>query len=141
LDALNYLDNLEKFSGELAELLNNGSKVFIVMLNKICLLESSLYFIKLKPLVAFKKFFNRGGSLEPELNLYFPRRVKKIFSLNYKTKSITAFGLLIPTDNFLGIYYKLQRLFNWLEKLEKFFAVKYPFYNFSDHYVIELEKI
>jgi ubiquinone/menaquinone biosynthesis C-methylase UbiE len=139
-DALNYVKDLGKFSSELSGILKPGSKVIFVMLNKVCFAEWFYYLISFKPITAFRKLFYRSGTLEQKLKLYFPPRVKKIFSDNFKCVSIKGFGILLPPDSFSGFYSRLKWFFKIAEKIERLMSPLFIFYNFSDHFIIELEK-
>jgi ubiquinone/menaquinone biosynthesis C-methylase UbiE len=139
-DALNYVGSLEQLSAELSGILKPGSKVIFVMLNKVCIAEWFYYLLSFRPITAFRKLFNRSETLEPKLRLYFPRKVKKIFSEYFKYVSVRGFGILLPPDSFSGFYLRLNWLYKIAEKFEKLMSPFYLFYNFSDHFIIELEK-
>jgi ubiquinone/menaquinone biosynthesis C-methylase UbiE len=139
-NALNHLEDLKKFSMDLASILQPKSKVYIVMLNKMCFIESFMHLLLLKPILAYKKLTDRQATLSVKLKLFFPRRVKEIFSAHFDTVSITGFGIFIPPDNFSRLYRRLKVFFNIAGLFEVIISSVYPFYSFCDHYLIEMEK-
>ena len=139
-NALNYINDLNKFALNAHKLLNPGAKVFFVMLNKVCLWEFYYNLFKLKPITAFERLISREKYYKTQMNLYFPRKVKKIFSKYFVTDRIRGFGYLYPPDGLSEFQKKHIKFFDSLQGTENFLCSAYPFYNFCDHYLIEMTK-
>lgn len=138
-NGLNYLEDLEPFARQLSEVIKPGAKLFFLMLNKLCAAEFFHYMLNLKPGLAFRKLAAREKTFETKMNLYYPSAVKKIFSSHFRVRKITGFGVIIPPDQFRGLY-----RFKWLmtnaERLERIISSTFPFYMVCDQYLVEMER-
>ncbi len=139
-NALNYVKDMNKFAMNAHKILKPGAKVFFVMLNKVCLWEFYYYLLKFRPVTAFERLTAREKYFKTWMRLYFPRRVKKIFSEYFITNNIRGFGYLYPPDGLAEFQRKHMKFFDGIKGLEDFLCSKYPFYNFCDHYLIEMTK-
>jgi ubiquinone/menaquinone biosynthesis C-methylase UbiE len=139
-NAVNYVRDLDKFSLNTFNLLKPGAKVFFVMLNKICLWEVFYNLLKLKPVTAFERLKSREKYYKTQMQLYFPGKIKKIFSQYYRVNKITGFGFLCPPDGLSAFQKKHENFFSKIQGLENFLCSKFPFYNLCDHYLIEMTR-
>jgi ubiquinone/menaquinone biosynthesis C-methylase UbiE len=139
-NAVNYVKDIESFSINSSSILKPNAKVFFVMLNKVCLWEVFYNLVKLKPVTAFKRLASREKDYKTKMHLYFPRKVKKIFSKYFRIKNITGFGFLFPPDGLSTFHKKHEKFFGKIQSIENFLCSEYPFYNFCDHYLIEMER-
>ena len=139
-NAMNYVKDMNKFALNAHKILKPGAKVFFVMLNKVCLWEFYYYLLKFRPVTAYERLTAREKYFKTRMKLYFPRRVKKIFSEYFITNSVRGFGFLYPPDGLAAFQERHMKFFNSIQGLENFLCSKYPFYNFCDHYLIEMTK-
>ena len=140
LNAVNYIKDIKSFSGNAAHVLVPGAKVFLIMLNKICLWEILYNIVKLKPVTALGKLTDRKKDYKTEMHLYFPRKIKKIFSQYFYVNKITGFGFFYPPDGLSPFQKKHGKFFSAIQPLERFVCSAYPFYNLCDHYLIEMTR-
>lgn len=139
-NGLNYILNLNRFANNLARVINPHGKVQFTLLKKRCLWKFIYYLIKLKPFTAFEFLRKREKNYVNGMKLYSPGKFKKYFTQYFQVKSIMGFGLLIPPDGLIGLQKKFYRLFKKIEKLDILLASIYPFRNFCDHFIIEMER-
>lgn len=139
-DGLNYIDNLNAFVKTISNAFKPGSIAVFTVLNKKCLWEFIYYFLKFHPFKAFNNLREREKNYINKMTLYTPGKFANFFKKDFKIKSITGFGFLIPPDGLTGIQMKFRWLFEKLEKFDVFISSIFPFRNFCDHYIVELEK-
>lgn len=139
-NAVNYVKDLNSFSLSLSASLNKNGKLIFTVLNKLSISEVFYNFLRLNLKRSWKAMFNRKESLITDLNIYFPGSFSKFFKDHFKVKKITGIGIFIPPHNLTGMYDKLSFALPFLLLLEKFIADIFPFYCFSDHYIIEMQK-
>src|SRR5207253_1166214 len=83
-----YVNDIRSFSDNSTKILASGGKIFFVMLNKVCLWEVIYNLLKFKPVTALKRFTSREKDYKTKMNLYLPRKVKKIFDKNFETDKV-----------------------------------------------------
>jgi hypothetical protein len=139
-DSINHLD-IPLFINNLNRLLRTKGKAQITVLNKRCLWEFIYYMMKFRPLKAIEQLKSREKNLVSKLNLFTPGKILKYLGANFRVIKTTCFGFIIPPDGFKGLQKRFGKIFRKMEKADIFIASLYPFRNFCDHYIIEIEKI
>jgi len=140
LNAVNYLKDINSFSENAFAILKPGGKVFLVMLNKVCVWEVMYYFFKFRPITAFKRLIKREKDFKTEMILYFPCRAWKIFSKHFQVNKTRGFGYLYPPDGLSAFHKRHLKFFSKLQGLENFFCSTFPFYCLCDHFFIEMTR-
>jgi SAM-dependent methyltransferase len=143
---LNCVDKtaLQQLSNTVAALTKEDGDLFFVLMGNCCVWEMFYYGIRGKFSNAVRRLkkkaaFNVNGNNMP-VWYYSPRRIKKIFSKQFKFLQQQPVGLFIPPSylekKMAAKLLRLQRL----DRLEKKFG--YSFLSaFADHYCIHLKKI
>lgn len=139
-NAVNYVRNLKSFSASASTALNEDGKLIFTVLNKLSVSEVFYNFLRLNFKRSWKAVFKRKELLITDLNIYFPGAFGDFFKDQFRVKRITGIGIFIPPHNLTGMYNKLSFSMPFLIWLEKLIASVFPFYCFSDHYIIEMHK-
>lgn len=139
-NAVNYVRDLNSFSANASTALNENGKLIFTVLNKISASEVFYNFVRLNLKRSWKAIFNRKELLLTDLNTFFPGIFSNFFKNHFYVKRITGIGIFIPPHNLTGMYNKLSFVLPLLFRLEKLTASVFPFYCFSDHYIIEMQK-
>ncbi|MEO8512935.1 MAG: methyltransferase domain-containing protein [Ignavibacteria bacterium] len=139
-NAINYVEDLNSFSAYASASLTKDGKLIFTVLNRLSISEVFYNFLRLNLKRSWNAIFNRKESLITDLDLYFPGDFSRFFKDQFKIKRITGIGIFIPPHNLTGMYNKLRFAIPFLLWFENLFASVYPFYCFSDHYIIEMQK-
>jgi O-antigen/teichoic acid export membrane protein/2-polyprenyl-3-methyl-5-hydroxy-6-metoxy-1,4-benzoquinol methylase len=139
-DAVNYIENTGKFSDNTAHLLNENGIMQLTVLNKICLSEFWYEILTLRFRRAYSALMDRNLHLVNSVKLYYPLELSRLFEKNFKVIKVTGVGIFIPPHNLIGMYKKLKLIIPLLLAAEKIVRCMRPFYTFSDHFIIELQK-
>ncbi len=140
-NGVNYVNDPVQFALNISEILNPGGRVIFTMLNRFCLQEVFYNLLKLDPVQAYRAVFKRKEILLTDVRLYFPGQFSRFFSGKFTLERITGTGFLLPPHSFFGLYHKMRAAIPLLKKVENLVGSRFPFYNISDHYIIELKKI
>jgi SAM-dependent methyltransferase len=139
-NAVNYVRDLNSFSAHASSSLNKDGKLIFTVLNKLSISEVFYNFLRLNLKRSWKAIFKRKELLITDLDIYFPVAFSDFFQNQFRVKRITGIGIFIPPHNLTGMYDKLSFAIPFLLWLEKLIASVFPFYCFSDHYIIEMQK-
>lgn len=139
-NAVNYVRDLKSFSENTSASLNKNGKLIFTVLNKLSISEVFYNFVRLNFKRSWKAIFNRKELLITDLDINFPGSFSSFFKDQFRVKRITGIGIFIPPHNLTGMYNKLSFAIPLLLWLEKLTASVFPFYCFSDHYIIEMQK-
>ncbi|HEX9006659.1 MAG TPA: hypothetical protein VF889_05160, partial [Bacteroidota bacterium] len=74
------------------------------------------------------------------LTLYFPRAIVRAFSRDFRLQRITGTGIFLPPAGFQAGSRFWRPARPVAAALERAVRSRYPFYNFCDHYLIDLER-
>ncbi len=141
---LNCSDNLKMVIKDLDNYMISGSIAHLVIMPKYCVWEI-LFAFKVNFKLAFRRFMKNGSTSYvegiPFMTYYYsPSYIKKSFGSHYEALSIKAMGCFIPPTYMNEMETNRPKLFKYLQKLDRIFADKWPFYNLGDHYVISMRK-
>ncbi len=144
-DTLNYADDLSGFADRIGGQLRPGAPLLCLLLNPLCLWEIVYFLLSLQPVRAFRRLTQRGRDLmvgqEPlALTLYYPRALVRKLARDFRLRGITGTGIFLPPAGFRGESRLWQPAIPVAAALERATRSRYPFYNFCDHYLIDLER-
>lgn len=136
---------LEDFSKNIHPFISTGGKLVLVVMGKKCLWEN-FFFLKQKDARYGRR--NTSSGIETQINgsnfltyYYSPNEMTAFFSEHFYCTQVRPIGLFIP-PSYLNSYFSkkkwLLKLLNVLEKICGNFSFTS---NYSDHYLLVLEKI
>ncbi len=137
---MNYIKDLASFSASASSVLNKEGILIFTVLNKLSTSEVFYNFLRLNLRRSWIAIFNRKELLITDLDLHFSGAFSNFFKDQFLVKKITGIGIFIPPHNLTGMYDKLKFALPFLLWLESLIASLFPFYCFSDHYIIEMRK-
>jgi len=136
-DGLNFIKNPAEFAADLSKVLKPKSSVIFTLLNNKCAWEFIYYILKLNPKKAIGFIRKREKNYTSLVTLYSPAKFTGFFAPYFNIKKITGFGFIIPPDGLIGL--QKHFIFKRAEKPDIFLASGFPFRNFCDHYIIEMQ--
>ena len=144
-NGLNHLEDPGNTFRQLSRLVKPGGKVLCTVLNKACLWEVLYFAATLRLGTAWKRLTRRASVIAPgnppvQMKLYFPVEFTRLVGAAFRVARITGFGILLPPTGFERLYSDHARLLRKIEWMESHIASLLPFYLFSDHFLVELER-
>lgn len=142
---MNCTDKLDAVAHWLARHIRPGGVVAFGIMPPFCLWETLWHGLHLDFKTAARRWKGHSiatladGSTFP---IHYPavRAVKRAFAPEFEVISTMAVGLWLPPSDVYGVIEKRPRLQRLLQRLESRSAWWWPFYNWSDHYWIELRR-
>jgi ubiquinone/menaquinone biosynthesis C-methylase UbiE len=137
-------EELKSFSKNIAPFITEKGKLVLVIMGKKCLWEN-LFFFKQKDKRIYRR--NTDGGLATTINnstfntyYYSPWQIESFFSDVFLVKKSRPIGFFIPPSYLNSYFIKRKRVLFFLNLFEKLVGSFYFLSNYSDHYLIILEK-
>lgn len=137
-------DEMKKLALQLCSLLEDGGKLFFVIMGRSCLWEILYYLGRGKPATAFRRkkrsVLFQAGEAEMPVFYYSPSNLKKIFHSLYTYCHSSPVGLFIPPSYLENKFATRKHWLNNLSRLEMRFSKYAAFSNLADHFCIVFQK-
>jgi SAM-dependent methyltransferase len=137
--------DLRAFSNNLAARMTGGSKLFFVLMGKKCLWEDLYYLVK-GNLRSFRRRSKKGPQIANvqdgtvEVWYYKARELVQLFSPEFKLFMIYPVAFFLPPSYLNGFFSRHRWLLRCLNRLEKLFGRISFLADYSDHFVVVMER-
>lgn len=140
---LNCTDDLADVLRQFSGLLNEGGKVTLMIMPRVCPWELLMAF-KGKFRTAFRRFRKKTPAHIEGVHFlcyyYNPRYVIKSLQHDFKVVTLKGVFITVPPEFYQNFVERYPRLFRLLSSIDAKISRLYPFTQWCDHYLITLEK-
>ncbi len=143
---LNCVQNLEPIAFYLAEHIQKGGRVMLVIMGRWCLWEIFWHLLHGQGRTAFRRFSRDGVDVKLKadtLRVWYPavQDVHRQLEKSFVIKKLTGLGVFLPPTYLEEFISKHPFLWKLLTRLEYLLAGSFPFKYFADHLIFEYERI
>ena len=137
-------EELKKFSKNICPFISENGKLCLVIMGKKCLWEN-LFFFRQKDRRLYRRNTDEGVSTTINSTVfttyyYSPKQIEILFSNSFKIIRARPIGFFIPPSYLNTYFLKNKQMLYFLNILEKMAGCFSILSNYSDHYLIILEK-
>ncbi|MES2776326.1 MAG: methyltransferase domain-containing protein [Bacteroidota bacterium] len=132
---------------EMPLLLNRGGKMVAVIMPRFCIWESLYFIAKLRFRKAFRRLSKKAvvGKISDGVSVntwyYSPRWIKKQLPETMTVTAVKPIGFFVPPSYLNAFFGKRKKLLHLLEKAERWICNNRIAAGFSDHYLVEIQRI
>ncbi len=144
--ALNCVRDLHPIVDALADWVQPGGRLVLVLINRWCAWEIVWHLVHRQPRVAFRRA--RRGGVEARVGdgtvrTWYPsiESIRQTFAPAFNMTRVTGLGVFLPPSYLASVVDKHPRLFRLLTRLERAMASTFPFSYIADHAIIEFERV
>lgn len=144
--ALNCVEDLRQFAGDLATLLKPGAIALLCWMGPCCLWEIAWYLAQSKPAKAVRRFRREGVTArlaeEATVHVNYPsvRLLARTFAPQFRLVSFKGIGVSVPPSYLEAWVNRLPRLFDFSVRADSLLGTCPGIRGFADHILLEFRR-
>jgi len=143
--ALNCVRDLQPIADALAEWVQPGGQLVLVLINRWCAWELLWHLLHFQPRVAFRRLRREGVDArlgEGVVHTWYPSiaSVQRTFAPAFDLRRAIGLGVFLPPSYLEPVVAQRPRLFQLLARLEHALSKIFPFSRIADHILLEFER-